>query len=252
MNLFRSTLLVLVLVLPGAAAAQRGAATLPATKADGLLEAGRWVEAEDAYYAQARVSPREPIARAALGRYLAMKGAIVPGTILIEEAQKFGLDPRTAQQLLAPWREVQRWRGLVRWTNDSAITVQAPSEAVALFRVPLPSVPSRRGGERRRTWADVLPRIIGVDTASARARIGTEVLELQVPSYDVQTRQLTFHADSRSALRAIGQRYPVLRGDTDVRVLVAPGRALSLAMALRELDARWWQLDLPHGFVVVR
>ncbi|MDB4885587.1 MAG: hypothetical protein JWN79_1025 [Gemmatimonadetes bacterium] len=242
--------LVLLLALPGISAAQRVAAALPATRADVMLEAGRWAEAEDAFYAQSRAHPREPLARAALGRYLAMKGALLPGTILIEEAQKFGLDAATAQSLLAPWRNVQRWRGVVRFPVDSAIVVQAPTEAVALFRVPLPA--PRRGPARERVWADVVPRIIGMDTAAARARIGTEVIEQLVPSYDVQARTVTFHADPRSALSAIGHRYPVLRTEGDLRVLVAPGRVLSFAPALRELDARWWQLDIPHGFVVVR
>lgn len=231
--------------------AQRAAPSLPATRADGLLEAGRWAEAEDAYYAQSRVNPREPVARAALGRYLAMKGALIPGTILIEEAQKFGLDATLAQSLLAPWREVQRWRGALRFPADSAITVEAPTEAVSLFRIPLTGA-RRRGGDRTRVWADVVPRAIGVDTAGARARVGVEALELLVPSYDVRTHQVTFHNDPRSALSAIGHRYPVLRNESDIRVLVAPGRVLSLAPALRELDARWWQLDLAHGFVVVR
>lgn len=243
--------LAVLLVLPGLARAQRPGPTLPATRADALLEAGRWQEAEDLYYAQSRPHPREPLARAALGRYLAMKGALLPGTILIEEAQKFGLDPAIAQSLLAPWREVQRWRGALRFPLDSAIVVQAPSEAVSLFKVPLP-LSTKRGATRERVWADVVPRIVGVDTTGARARIGTEVIEQLVPSYDVPTHTLILHGDARSALSAIGHRYPVLRNESDIRVLVAPGRVLSLAPALRELDARWWQLDLPHGFVVVR
>lgn len=243
--------LVALVAFAGSASAQdSSAARLPRTRADALLEAGRWAEAEEAYYAQSRVKPREPVARAALGRYLAMKGAIVPGTILIEEAQKFGLDPAIAQALLAPWRQVQRWRGVVRFTVDTAIVVEAPTESVALFRVPLPAM--GKGSRKERLWADVLPSIVGLDTTSARARIGTEVIEQLVPSYDVKTHAVTFHSDRRSALSAIGHRYPVLRAEGDVRVLVAPGRVLSLAPALRELDARWWQLDLAHGFVVVR
>lgn len=240
-----------LLALGQALAAQRIVPSLPATRADALLEAGRWPEAEDAYYAQSRVRPREPFARAALGRYLAMRGAIVPGTILIEEAQKFGLDAATARALLAPWREVQRWRGVVRFPTDTAIAVQPPGESVALFRVPLPGLRGR-GADRARLWADVVPRTIGLDTASASPRVGIEVIEQLVPSYDVEARRVTFHADPKSALRAVGQRYRVLRTESDVRVLVAPGRALSLAAALRELDARWWQLDLARGFVVVR
>lgn len=232
--------------------AQRPPATLPATRADTLLAAGRWTEAENAFYAQSRAHPREPVARAALGRYLAMKGALLPGTILIEEAQKFGLDPAIAQALLAPWRAVQRSRGALRYPADSAIAVQAPTEAVALFRLPLPQHAGRRGETRPRVFADLVPRVVGVDTGGGRPRIGTETIETLLPSYDVLAHEVTFHNDTRSALAAIGHRYPLLRTDDDIRVLVAPGRVLSLAPALRELDARWWQLDLPHGFVVVR
>jgi len=255
-RMLRSCTGALLALLAGSAiaAAQRPAAApqLPVSRADSLLEQGRWSEAEDAYYARSRANPREPVGRAELGRYLAMKGALLPGTILIEEAQKFGLDPVLAQALLAPWREVQRWRGVVRFPPDSAITVQAPSEAVSLFRVPIPASAVKRGAKGDRVWADVLPRVIGVDADGARARIGTEVVEQMVPSYDVQARQVTFHSDPRSALAAIGHRYPVLRTADDIRMLVAPGRAMSLAPALREVDARWWQLDLAHGFVVVR
>ena len=49
-----------------------------------------------------------------------------------------------------------------------------------------------------------------------------------------------------------GRRYHVLRTASDVRVLLAPGRVGSLPAALRELAPRWWQLDLPHGVLVVR
>ena len=38
----------------------------------------------------------------------------------------------------------------------------------------------------------------------------------------------------------------------DIRVLMTTGRALSLPAALRELGAKWWQLDLPHGMLLVR
>ena len=247
-------LLSLALIAVGSEAQDQSArparAEVPFTRADALLDAGRWPEAEDAFYAQSRVHPREPVARAALGRYLAMKGALVPGTILIEEAQKFGLDASVARTLLAPWRSVQRWRGTLRVPLDSAIATEPPGESVALFRIPLPPAPTRRDAPRQ--WIDVVPRIIGMDSVVARSRLGSEIVELLVPSYDVASHMVTFHADPRSALSAIGHRYPVLRDQHDIRVLVAPGRVLSLAPALRELDARWWQLDLAHGFVVVR
>ena len=40
---------------------------------------GCWPQAEEAYYAQSSARPRDPVARAALGRYLAMKGAVLSG-----------------------------------------------------------------------------------------------------------------------------------------------------------------------------
>ena len=76
----------------GRGGAQWGRSPLPRSRADVLLDAGLWPQAEEAYYAQSRLRPRAPAPRAALGRYLAMKGAVLPGTVLIEEALKFGLD----------------------------------------------------------------------------------------------------------------------------------------------------------------
>ena len=55
-----------------------------------------------------------------------------------------------------------------------------------------------------------------------------------------------------SSLRAVGRRYSVLRTEREVRVLLAPGRVQSLDEALRELKPQWWQLDPPHGVLVVR
>src|SRR3954466_12690919 len=98
----------LTMVPVGAVHAQR--AQLPRTRADVLLESGLWPQAEEAYYAQSSARPRDPVARAELGRYLAMKGAVLPGTILIEEAREFGLDSTLARRLLRPWYTVLRWR----------------------------------------------------------------------------------------------------------------------------------------------
>ena len=94
----------LLLAAAGAAGAQR--AQLPHSRADVLLERGLWPQAEEAYYAQSRVRPRDPVPRAELGRYLAMKGAVLPGTILIEEALQFGLD----SALAAGTSTSNRWR----------------------------------------------------------------------------------------------------------------------------------------------
>lgn len=71
-------------------------------EADSLLAAGRLNAAEDAYYAAARARPRDPIARAALGRYEAARGRTKPGIVLIEEARFFGGDSVALAHVLAP------------------------------------------------------------------------------------------------------------------------------------------------------
>jgi hypothetical protein len=235
--------------------------SLPVTRADVLLQAGRWAEAEEAFYAQSRVKPREPLARAALGRYLAMKGAVIPGTILIQEAQKFGLDAGTARALLAPWGEVQSWRvATMRDPGAGAMSlfVRPPRDTMALFQMPLPRGPNepraRSAAANDTIWADVYPRMMTAAQMkkSASPQMGIEMLEQQLPAIDVARNQLTLHADSKTALRTIGRRYPVLRDTNDILVLVGPDRVMSLAPALREIEAKWWQLDLLHGILVVR
>jgi hypothetical protein len=243
------------------AVAPAPAPSLPITRADVLLQAGRWAEAEDAFYAQYRVKPREPLARAALGRYLAMKGAVIPGTILIQEAQKFGLDAGTARALLAPWGEVQSWRvATMRDPSAGAMSlfVRPPRDTMALFQMPLPRGPNEpraRGAAANDTiWADVFPRMMTAAQMkkSPTPQMGIEMLEQQLPAMDVARNQLTLHADPKTALRTIGRRYNVLRDTSDILVLVGPDRVMSLAPALREIEAKWWQLDLLHGILVVR
>jgi hypothetical protein len=244
-------------VVPATAGAQWGRSPLPRSRADVLLDAGLWPQAEEAYYAQSRLRPRAPAPRAALGRYLAMKGAVLPGTVLIEEALKFGLDSAVARALLAPWRSVMEWRTIATIRADSVIVVRAPRDSTALFRLPLP--PRAAAGSAPRTsyrdtvWADVVPRLIGSDSLYTRSpRVGIELIEALVPSLDTATMRLTLHADARSVVRSTGQRYPLLRDAKDIRVLMTAGRTLSLPAALRELGPRWWQVDLIHGVLVVR
>jgi hypothetical protein len=60
---------------------------------DSLLAAGNLARAESAYYAAARVRPRDPVARWALGRFLVERGATRVGVTLLEESLQFGGDP---------------------------------------------------------------------------------------------------------------------------------------------------------------
>ena len=61
-------------------------------RADTLLIAGRIFAAESLYYIAVRRGPRDPVARLALGRYLAQRGALKVGAVLMEEARYFGGD----------------------------------------------------------------------------------------------------------------------------------------------------------------
>lgn len=71
-------------------------------KADSLLRAGRVYAAETLYYRASRERPRDPAARLALGRYLAARGALKVGAVLMEEARYFGGDAKLVASQLAP------------------------------------------------------------------------------------------------------------------------------------------------------
>lgn len=255
-TLVPAAVIAFVVMMPASSVhAQR--AQLPRTRADVLLESGLWPQAEEAYYAQSRVRPRDPVARAELGRYLAMKGAVLPGTILIEEAMQFGLDSALGRRLLRPWNAVLGWRTMATVQADSVIRVRPPQDSLALFRMAIPgnvlNVMRRSARDRAPLWVDIVPRQIGADSVMTDSpRLGVEVLEGFVPSYDTTGHRVILHADTKSALSAPGERFRVLRDTREVRVLMTAGRTLSLPAALAELAPSWWQLDLLHGWLVVR
>ena len=72
------------------------------TRGDLMLRAGRVRAAETQFYAAARHRPRDPRARLALGRYLAARGALRVGAVLLEEARYFGGDSAAVARELAP------------------------------------------------------------------------------------------------------------------------------------------------------
>ena len=71
-------------------------------RADSLMNAGRVFAAESIFYYMVRRDPRNPAARLALGRYLAARGALKVGAVLMEEARYFGGDPATVANALVP------------------------------------------------------------------------------------------------------------------------------------------------------
>ena len=119
--------------------------------ADSLLERGRLERAESLYYAAARVRPRDPVARWALGKFLAARGAQRVAVTLFEEALQFGGDAATVSADLAP-------------------LYMALGDYHALAT--LPSAPLTSGERSRVTWLESHPtRLIAPDsvlTASFR------------------------------------------------------------------------------------
>lgn len=96
----RATAVALATVLlPATAAAQWGSAVF---EADSLLASGRVTMAESLYYAASSARPRDAVARAALGRYLASRGALRIGAVLLEEARLFGGDSASIARSLVP------------------------------------------------------------------------------------------------------------------------------------------------------
>ena len=238
---------VLLTLAPAPARAQDG--VLPRSEAESLIDRGRWADAEEMLFAGVRARPRDPIARARLGRYLAMKGALRPGLVLVEEAGEFGLPSTTVRALATPIRTLLDWRERVASSaRDSTIFVRPPAGAGALMRLPL-----ERGARGDTVWVDLVPRMVALDSLSgANPCVGLETIDAAVPAFDVANHMVRLHADPRSPLHAVGRRYAVLRTERDVRVLLSPGRVRPLDEALRALTPRWWQLDLPHGLLVVR
>jgi hypothetical protein len=91
--------LLAFVLLPSTARAQWGNALF---EADSLLASGRVTMAESLYYAASSARPRDAVARAALGRYLASRGALRIGAVLLEEARLFGGDSASIARSLVP------------------------------------------------------------------------------------------------------------------------------------------------------
>jgi hypothetical protein len=94
----------LLACLPTLLAAQTSARTMQLlARADSLLLNGQVTRAEALYYSLSRQSTRDPIPRAALGRYLASRGAFRVGATLLEEAIAFGGEASVLEAQRIPW-----------------------------------------------------------------------------------------------------------------------------------------------------
>lgn len=122
-------------------------------QADSLLATGRVAAAETLYYAASSARPRDAVARAALGRYLAARGALRPGAVLLEEARQFGGDTAGIARSLAPiYGSLGDYRALaslpasplsaaeqkrVRWLVSHAPVLEFPDTVAVLSYRPL-------------------------------------------------------------------------------------------------------------------
>ncbi|MGQ0714734.1 MAG: hypothetical protein ACT4PJ_13540 [Gemmatimonadaceae bacterium] len=120
-------------------------------RADNLLRVGRMFAAETLYYYAVRRAPRDPEARLALGRYLAARGALRIGAVLMEEARYFGADPRKVALYLAPiYTQLGDFRALAglpntplqnaersraEWLRENPPTVEGP-DSVSIHWMP--------------------------------------------------------------------------------------------------------------------
>ncbi|HYC52961.1 MAG TPA: hypothetical protein VEB19_17775 [Gemmatimonadaceae bacterium] len=122
---------VCAFVLPSSAHAQWGL-----WPADSLLAEGRLARAESAYYAQTRTRPRDPVARAALGRFLAARGGVRAGAVLLEEAQFFGGDSAALARALVPLYERLRDYRMLAELKPDVLSAVERRRAVWLARRP--------------------------------------------------------------------------------------------------------------------
>jgi hypothetical protein len=160
----RRTLLLAISLLAAAPLQAQGVLS----RADNLLRVGRMFAAETLYYYAVRRAPRDPEARLALGRYLAARGALRIGAVLMEEARYFGADPKKVAVYLAPvYAQLGDFRALAG----------------------LPNTPLHNAERSRAEWLrDHPPVIEGPDSASVHwtpsdtGAIGTVVLRIGAAS----------------------------------------------------------------------
>ncbi|HJU68634.1 MAG TPA: hypothetical protein VJ650_10360 [Gemmatimonadaceae bacterium] len=181
----RSLLLAIPLL---AAAPLQGQGVL--SRADNLLRVGRMFAAETLYYYAVRRAPRDPEARLALGRYLAARGALRIGAVLMEEARYFGADPKKVAVYLAPvYAQLGDFRALAglpntplhnaersraEWLRDHPPVVEGP-DSVSVHWTPsdtgaLGTVVLRIGAASVRATLDPRAHGLVLDTAWMRSK----------------------------------------------------------------------------------
>lgn len=150
--------------------------------------AGHVFAAESLYYTAVRLAPRDPVARLALGRYLAARGALKVGAVLMEEARYFGGDPGEVAEQLAPvYAQLGEYgalaslpgsrlryadRARAEWLKSNPPRITGPDTATVSYEVSdsrlLGRVPIVVDGDTLRATIDGRVRGLVLDTSWAR------------------------------------------------------------------------------------
>jgi hypothetical protein len=124
------TLAVLALLAETLAAQKSpGPSPIFAPGAEAALGKGRFAVAESLLYAASERAPHDAGLRAGLGMYLASRGHIKIGTVLLEEARKFGANAALVDEHLA-----QMYPWINDWSSRAALSrnaLSAPERAQA-------------------------------------------------------------------------------------------------------------------------
>lgn len=112
---------VLALLSPVSVAAQDVRPTVP-SEADIAISEGRLADAESMLFSASSAAPRDPAARGALGLFLASRGRLKVGAVLLEEARQFGGDAAVVEARLA---RIDAWLG--DWADFAALKHYAAS-----------------------------------------------------------------------------------------------------------------------------
>jgi hypothetical protein len=179
---FRGTAAFLTVTLaaiaPAVAQGQPPSRLRTVVQADSAFAAGNLGLADSLYYIAVRYWPRDPGARAALGRYLAAQGKTKPGIVLLEEARLFGGDPGAIGAQLAPlYEHLGEWRALLTLPG-SPLSIAERRRAAWLSERPFRSL-GHGGG------ASIVETAVGDTIARVAVRIGAKSVIASIVGSDV-------------------------------------------------------------------
>lgn len=211
--------LVTLIAHPGGAQGVRAALPAPA---DAAVATGDLDATERALYAASRRAPREPATRGALGAWLASRGQLRTGAVLLEESRLFGGDPAAiAARLAHVYAWLRDWASLAALpasslSPDEKLRARAladrGSEVIGADTVVVPFAPLEIGALGR------VPMLIGTDTLWAE--VDPQAEGLMLPGLRLGAGQVEVFGDDGRGLVVIVRE--VSFGALTVRNL--PGR----------------------------